>query len=298
MSIAMRSPSLLPALLTAALLLSACVTRSVDVRPAPANPADFLAWDCIRIDDEQDRVQLRAADLAYAVDERAGNNIMALGLGVAVFWPAILAMRPAGLEAADLARLKGRFEALQTASRMQGCPALGPELPATRAAQLPVAVGERLLYEDRSDARQAAVEWGLRLNALRRDESEFVVDLGAGQGQEWRQDRAGNVLLAPAGTLQWQHLLRNELKLGQVLAGEMHVVGEPQSRARLRGQVVALGPQNVADRRFDVAVIELFGDTQRGEITTRVDGAIVIDRASGVLLRLDLRSAEIGRAHV
>ena len=278
-------------MLTAALLLSACVTRSVDVRPAPANPADFLAWDCNRIDQEQDRVQLRAADVAYAVDERAGNNIMALGLGVAVFWPAILAMRPAGLEAADLARLKGRFEALQTASRMQGCPALGPELPATRAAQLPVAVGERLLYEDRSDARQAATEWGLRLNALRRGEFEFVVDAGTGAGHEWRQDRAGNVLLAPEGTLQWQHLLRHELKLGQVLAGEMHVVGEPQSRARLRGQVMALGPQNVADRRFDVAVIELFGDTQRGELTTRVEGAIVIDRASGVLLRLDLRSA-------
>ena len=39
-----------------------------------------------------------------AVDERAGNNILALGVGVAVFWPALFAMRPAGLEAAELAR--------------------------------------------------------------------------------------------------------------------------------------------------------------------------------------------------
>ena len=287
----MRSPPLLPALLSAALLLSGCFTRSVDVRPAPANPADFLAWGCTRIDEEQDSVQLRAADLAYAVDERAGNNIMALGLGVTLFWPAILAMRPAGLEAADLARLKGRYEALQTASRMKGCPALGPDLPAARAAQLPVAVGDQLLYEDRIDARQAAVEWGLRLNALRRGESEFVIDVGAGRGSEWRQDRAGNVLRAPEGALQWQDLLRNELVLGQVLAGEMHVVGDPLLRARLRGQVVALGTQNVADRRFEVAVIELFGDSPRGDSTTRVEGAMVVDRASGVLLRLDLRSA-------
>jgi len=74
------------------------------------------------------------------------------------------------------------------------------------------------------------------------------------------------------------------------VAGEMRVVGDPLARARLRGQVMAVGPQTVADRRFDVAVIELFGDAQRGEQSTRVDGSMVVDRASGVLLRLDLRS--------
>lgn len=72
----------------------------------------------------------------------------------------------------------------------------------------------------------------------------------------------------------------------------MLVAGDPLSRARLRGQVVAVGAQMVAGRRFDVAVVELFGDVQRGESFTRLVGAIVVDRASGVLLRLDLRSAD------
>jgi len=69
------------------------------------------------------------------------------------------------------------------------------------------------------------------------------------------------------------------------------LVGDPLTRARMRGQVVAVGPQTVAGRRFDAIVVELFGDAQRGDVTTRVDGAIVVDRASGLLLRLDLRSA-------
>ncbi|MBE0546506.1 MAG: hypothetical protein IH627_02370, partial [Rubrivivax sp.] len=103
--------------LLAAALLGGCATRAVDVRPEPADPADFAGWPCSRIDDELDLVQQRAADVAYAVDERAGNNILALGVGVTVFWPALLAMRPAGLEAADLARLKGRYEALRAASQ-------------------------------------------------------------------------------------------------------------------------------------------------------------------------------------
>ena len=128
------------------------------------------------------------------------------------------------------------------------------------------------------------------MKSLRRTEIEM--ELESAPGSPWRQDRAGNVLEAPAGTLQWQRLLRGELVLGHVVAGEIGVVGDPLARARLRGQVVAVGPQTVADRRFDVAVIELFGDAQTAEAFTRVDGAIVVDRASGVLLRLDLRSAQ------
>jgi hypothetical protein len=278
------------AALLATALLAGCITRSADVRSEQADPAEFADWTCDRIDDELDAVQQRAADVAYAVDERAGNNIMAMGVGVTVFWPALLAMRPAGLEAADLARLKGRYEALRTASAIKGCPPPSPELRADVAATLPVAVGDRLFYEDRAAPRLPASTWVLRVKALRRTEIEM--ELESAPGSTWRQDRVGNVLEAPAGSLQWQRLIRGELVLGHVISGEMGVVGDPLARARLRGQVVAVGPQTVADRRFDVAVIELFGDAQTAEAFTRVDGAIVVDRASGVLLRLDLRSAQ------
>ena len=59
-----------------------CSTRSVSVVPVPASPAEFAGWDCDRIDDELDVVQQRAAELAWAVDEHSGNNILALGVGV------------------------------------------------------------------------------------------------------------------------------------------------------------------------------------------------------------------------
>jgi len=276
----------------AVLLLGGCATRSADVKAVPADPAAYANWSCDRIDDELDAVQQRAAELAYAVDERVGNNIVALGVGVTIFWPAILAMRPDGPEATDLARLKGRYEALKTASRGQSCPPPPLEMPAQRAAALPVAVGEQLVYEERQGGRARAGETMFRLTAARRDELEFRLEGGA--GSTWRQDLAGNVIDAPAGALAWPHLLKHELALGQVIAGEIDVVGDPLSRARVRGQVVAVGPQILAERRFDVAVIDLFGDVQHGEQSTRLDGAIVVDRGSGVLLRLDLRSAVAG----
>lgn len=287
-----RLPGLILALLVAglALVLGGCATRAVNVPPKPADPAEFATWGCERLSDELDAVQQRAAEVAWDVDERVGNNIVALGVGVTVFWPAMFALRPDGLEAEELARLKGRDEALRATQRRRGCPPAGPELPAARAAALPVAVGDRLVYEDRRGQRGPATEWVLQVNALQRDGFEFSLPLAPGR-PPWRQDPAGNVTAAPPGMLHWPRLLRRELALGQVLGGELAVAGEPLLRGRLRGQVVAVGPQSLAGRQFDAAVIDLFGDALRGDESTRLDGVIVIDRTSGVLLRLDLRSS-------
>jgi hypothetical protein len=279
--------------LATAFALAACASRAIDVKPEPTSPAKFATWTCAAIDDEIERVQRRAADLAYAVDERGGNNLIALGVGLTVFWPALLALRPEGPDAAELAGLKGRFDALGMAREGRGCPPLSTELPAERAAALPVGTGERLVYEDRAQARRDDAEWALRLTALRRGEIEYEVERPDGPAV-FRHDSSGNVTQAPDGVLRWPQLLRGDLELGQVVAGDMRMSGDPLARARVRGQVVAVGPQTVAGRRFDVAVVELFGDAQREDSFIRIDGALVVDRRCGVLLRLDLRSAQPG----
>ncbi len=277
--------------LAALVALAGCATRSADVAPAPVDPAQFRDWSCTRIHDETDLVQQRAADVAWTVDERAGQHYVALGLGLSVFWPALLAMRPDGAEAQALAGLKGRYEALQAAAASRDCPPRSDQLSPDRAALMPVLPGERLAYEDRQGLREPLSQRVMTIVALRRDEIEFQLSSHERSGT-WRQDLAGNVTEAPAGAIVWQRLLKRELDLGQIVAGEMRIVDEPFVRARVRGQVVAVGPQKIAGRRFDAAVVELFGDVQSGDASTRLDGAIVIDRHSGVLLRLDLRSAQ------
>lgn len=298
---ASRCPAATLLLAAALALASGCATRSGDVRAKAADPSTYAAWGCERLFEESDAVQQRAADVAYAVDSRAGNNMIALGLGVTVFWPALLAMRPDGLEAEQLAELKGRFEAMQVAARLQQCGPVPEGMAPKRQAALPVAVGDRLVYEERTGTSQVLHALVMQVAVLRRDQIEFQIQLdGQLQGTPWRQDLVGNPVTAQRGPLLgWRRLLKADLVLGQVLEGDLIAAGETHSNARVRGQVVATGPQTVAGRSFDVAVIELFGDvpqarTAAGDIahgSTRLDGVMAVDRHSGVLLRLELRSA-------
>lgn len=296
-----KRASLVVSLVSLLSLLGACASRSIEVAPKPTDPAAYVTWDCDRLHDEIDAVQFRAADVAYAVDARAGNNMIALGLGVTVFWPALLAMRPDGPEAVQLAELRGRYDALNVVSARRACGPPSEAMPARRAAALPVALGERLVYEERVGQGNATRQLVLQVTALRRDQIEYRVDLdGRAFDAGWRQDRAGNVMLdARAPLIGWRQLLKTDLVLGQVLSGELAAADEDVASARVRGQVVATGDQTVAGRRFDVAVIELFGESPnaRGsaddltQASTRLDGVMAVDRSSGVLLRLEVRSS-------
>jgi hypothetical protein len=290
-----------PVAVLALALLAGCATRSGDVAPRATDPAAYVGWDCGRLHDEIDTVQQRAADVAYAVDSRVGNNMIALGLGVTVFWPALLAMRPDGLEATELANLKGRYEALRTVVTRQACPPPPVAMAAQRQAALPVVLGDRLVYEERGSINAPAHQLGMQVTALRRDQIEFRVDLdGKPFSEAWRQDLFGNpVLEARAPLLGWRRLLKPDLTLGQVLYGELASADQVRPSARVRGQVVATGPQNIAGRDFDVAVIELFGEAPAStsglgsidQASTRLDGVMAVDRRSGLLLRLELRCA-------
>ncbi|MDH4393872.1 MAG: hypothetical protein QE285_20905 [Aquabacterium sp.] len=282
-------------------VLAGCATRADDVQPRATDPATYAGWDCSRLHDEVDAVQQRAADVAYAVDSRVGNNMIALGLGVTVFWPALLAMRPDGLEASELAALKGRYEALRVAAARQSCQPPSEAMAAQRQALLPVVLGDRLVYEERSSAGAPPHQLGMQVTALRRDQIEFQVDLdGKRFAETWQQDLVGNpVLEGRAPLLGWRRLLKPDLTLGQVLYGDLAAADQVRPAARVRGQVVATGPQTIAGRNFDVAVIELFGEapvtsSSIGGIdvaSTRLDGVMAVDRRNGLLLRLELRSA-------
>ena len=54
-------------------------------------------------------------------DKNASNDAWATGVGVVLFWPALLFMEGDGQNAAELGRLRGEAEALEKASIQKGC---------------------------------------------------------------------------------------------------------------------------------------------------------------------------------
>jgi hypothetical protein len=293
----MRSARALATLCTALLALGGCASNP-PVTIGGDDPAHYGHWRCDAMHDEADRVQQRAVDLALAADVRAGYGAVALGQGVEVFWPALRAMRPDGPDATELARLERRHAALREAIAQRGCGPLRHATAGQLAPMLPLAPGERLVYEERAGARRAAGELALTLEVARRGQLEFSAALdGRPLPGDWVQDMAGNLRGTPvpprgdgAPLVYWTRLLERNPALGDVVAGELRHTGG--GRARVRGQVIALGVHTGFGRPFDFAAIELFGDVLGAPAGTRVDGVIVVDRGSGVLLRLELRSTD------
>jgi hypothetical protein len=286
--------------LAMAVLLMGCVTRSADVEPK-TSVTSYAALSCEQLHDDMADVRKRAEIAAYDVDARVGDNIVALGLGLTAFWPALVVMRSGNDGAERLARLKGEHAAMATAFEARSCAEPPDQMPADRRAALPLGQGDRLIYEQRAQGKEPARVMALELSRLRRDALEFVVEIdGVKQPTILRQDLAGNPLLAPRPPLMaWQYLLPPDLTLGQGVAGGLAAADEAVPQARLNGRVVSVGGKGVAGRDFDVTVIELHGVAPLQEAgrydlaqaNTVVDGVIAIDRKSGVLLRLDLNCA-------
>jgi len=259
----------------------------------------FMHWRCEALHDEADRVQRRAVAVAYASDLSGRRGFIAAGQAIELFWPALRAMHTEGADAAELARLERRHAGLREAAAQLACAPPAVVSDALLRSMLPLAPGDRLVYAERGGLRRAATELTLTLDAVRRGRFEFSATLG---GQplpgDWVQDSAGNLLgplghaIAAPGLLYWTRLLDATPALGDVVSGELrHSAG---GQARVRGQVIALGVHTGLGRAFDYAAIELFGEVLGAAPGTRVDGVLVVDRGSGVLLRLDLRSTDPG----
>lgn len=105
----------------AAVLLSGCATRPKDIAPAYVSTTGYQALTCEQLQEEATVVSSRAVAAAGA-QERAANQDAALTtVGVVLFWPAILFNKGDGAGAAEVSRLKGEMQAIETVSRQKDC---------------------------------------------------------------------------------------------------------------------------------------------------------------------------------
>lgn len=124
---------------SAALLavLSACATPSAKIPAAYVSPVQYQSFTCKQIAEEAGRLSARTTQAQTVQDKKASKDAAGMAIGLLVLWPVLLMNEGDGAEAAEVARLKGEMEALESASIARKCNIKfqKPETPAPKGAQ-------------------------------------------------------------------------------------------------------------------------------------------------------------------
>lgn len=81
----------------------------------------YQQYSCQQIGLEGERLSRRASEVTGAQNQKATNDAVVTGVALVVFWPAAFMLSGDGPTAAELSRLKGEMEALETVSIQKNC---------------------------------------------------------------------------------------------------------------------------------------------------------------------------------
>ena len=101
--------------------LSGCAKNADKISSTYVSPLQYQSLTCDQIAEESARVASRAASVSGAQNKQAKNDAIATGVGVVVFWPALLFLSPGKDQSAEVGRLKGDMEALEQAAIAKNC---------------------------------------------------------------------------------------------------------------------------------------------------------------------------------
>lgn len=108
-------------LATAPLALAGCADKSDEIAASYVSPTFYQNLSCQQLAVEAQSVANRAAQASAAQDKKAQNDAVATGVGMVLFWPALFFIKGDGAQAAEVARLKGEMQAIETANTAKNC---------------------------------------------------------------------------------------------------------------------------------------------------------------------------------
>jgi hypothetical protein len=98
-----------------------CSTASKDIAPMYVSPMQYQQQECEQLAAEAARIQVRVNQLGGRLDEAAANDKAIMGVGIVLFWPALFLLGGTKQQEAEYARLRGEYDALQSAAVARKC---------------------------------------------------------------------------------------------------------------------------------------------------------------------------------
>lgn len=107
--------------MSAVLSVAGCAKDASQVGATYVSPVQYESYTCQQLAEEASRVSGRAAEAAGVQDQKSTSDKVAMGVGLIVFWPALLFTKGNDENTAELARLKGQMDAIEQASIQKKC---------------------------------------------------------------------------------------------------------------------------------------------------------------------------------
>jgi len=100
--------------------LAGCSSSPEKISAAYVSPIQYSPHDCNQLGMELIRVNRKVIQVSGMQKKEADKDAVAMGVGLVLFWPALFFLT--GSDHSDeLARLKGEYEALETAAIQKKC---------------------------------------------------------------------------------------------------------------------------------------------------------------------------------
>jgi hypothetical protein len=119
----MKPPNIkLPmALLSSLCALSSCAKSTNEIPSQYISPLQYQSRSCGQLESEMMTVSQRVTEIGGQVNKQASTDNAQMGIGLVLFWPALFFLDGDTPQAAEYARLKGEFDALEKAALQKNC---------------------------------------------------------------------------------------------------------------------------------------------------------------------------------
>ena len=102
-------------------LLCGCASSSDTVTGSYSSPLQYQSYTCQQLGEEAQRISAHVAQASGTQDQKRTNDALATTAAIIIFWPAAFLVGGNDQNTAELARLKGEFEAIEKASIQKNC---------------------------------------------------------------------------------------------------------------------------------------------------------------------------------
>lgn len=102
-------------------IVGGCAKSASDVTGSYISPIQYQNYSCNQLREEAQRISARVAQTSGVQDQKRSNDQIATAAAIVIFWPAAFLVGGDDQNTAELARLKGEFEAIEQASIQKNC---------------------------------------------------------------------------------------------------------------------------------------------------------------------------------